>query len=368
MNKRPTQLAQLSPIPFVRLAPTTNEMTAHLLAYLLLLAGAFYLASGNPPAWARPLEPLASLQELFGQLLLPAAALLVFALLWEECRLFAARSPYKYEYEGRAIVLYPSPVAIIFTALSMATLLLPMAGAGAYYGLKSTFAGWANPGMARLATVLAALALLVLLALLLREMGQRWRQMQIQRAQGTRPAAHQIPARRSARPAPFFSTTRLLGPLLWLTLGAFLLAGAAYLARDNRWAALTVVLTLMLAYLACGRWARWRYAADSDSFILSRRHWFGWREVERLPAADFCGLYLERDKKGAYPQLWLVGRDGDDVRLARVAHWLLKNNPYWLYDNEMAADDLAEELSAASGLPLLYRWPAPPAAIFSQDK
>ena len=147
MQKRPTPLAQLSPIPVVRLVPTANEMAAHLLAYLLLLAGAFYLASGNPPAWARPLEPLASLQELFGQLL------------------------------------------------------LPLAGASVYYGLKSTFAGWANPGMARLSTVLAALALLVLLALLLREMGQRWRQMQIQQAQGTRPAAHQIPARRSARPS-----------------------------------------------------------------------------------------------------------------------------------------------------------------------
>ena len=38
---------------------------------------------------------------------------------------------------------------------------------------------------------------------------------------------------------------------------------------------------------------------------------------------------------------------------------------YWLRPNDRDAHALAEKLSRASGLPLLYRWPVPPAEILA---
>ena len=78
------------------------------------------------------------------------------------------------------------------------------------------------------------------------------------------------------------------------------------------------------------------------------------KEEERWPAADFIGIYWERGTGGAVSsntELWLAGpAGGQDVRLTALN---------WHLDNHRQAQRLAAELSKASGLPQLYRWPQP---------
>ncbi len=103
------------------------------------------------------------------------------------------------------------------------------------------------------------------------------------------------------------------------------------------------------------RWTRLGYDAATDSF--RRGHAFymnSFKEEEPWPAADFIGIYWERGAGGAVSsntELWLAGpAGGQDVRLAALN---------WHLDNHQQAQRLTAELSKASGLPQLYRWPQP---------
>ena len=103
---------------------------------------------------------------------------------------------------------------------------------------------------------------------------------------------------------------------------------------------------------------RWRCGYDpaSDSFYHERSDWRRNPQTSaRWPAADFIGIYWERGAGGAVSsnaELWLAGpAGGQDVRLAELNYWYL--------DNHRQAQRLTAELSKASGLPQLYRWPQP---------
>ena len=117
------------------------------------------------------------------------------------------------------------------------------------------------------------------------------------------------------------------------------------------WPLLLIWLPLMLLrlfYVKC--WQRWRYDAARDIFHRDGRGWPQWREEGSWSAAECCGLYLER--VGRRPRLWLAGpAGGEDVLLGDLS--------YLSSGGKEAGQDLLNRLSAASGLPVLYRWPAP---------
>ena len=189
----------------------------------------------------------------------------------------------------------------------------------------------------------------------------RWQWLAQRRAMAS-PLAHQLPPRRPPRYSLRFTTNSALNQFIrLLILGAMLAALATGLgAGELREKLLLLVLVLgLIGDSACAyvwRWQRWRYDAKRDTFHCDRRRWFHWQEERSWPAADFCGLYL--DRADDYPQLWLAGRAGGaDVPLLTLA--------YWLRPNDRDARTLAENLSAASGLPLLYRWLAPPLGLAS---
>ena len=134
------------------------------------------------------------------------------------------------------------------------------------------------------------------------------------------------------------------------------------MVRTGRWNSyiflILAALALLDSPLAATR--RWRYRAAGDAFVLYRRRWpWVWREVARWPAADFLGFYVIQEKQDSAAQLWLAGRAGGEDLMLDTAS-------YALQENANAGRDLAEKLSAASGLPLLYRWPAPPLEIFQE--
>ena len=129
---------------------------------------------------------------------------------------------------------------------------------------------------------------------------------------------------------------------------------------------------------------RWRCGYDpaSDSFYHERSDWRrNPQSSARWPAADFIGIYMEKSSPllatlGLPPEaadqlpsspglswqklaavlpplhwrLWLAGpAGGNDVLLGEVNHWYRNNG--------QLAQQLTAELSEASGLPQLYRWP-----------
>lgn len=104
-------------------------------------------------------------------------------------------------------------------------------------------------------------------------------------------------------------------------------------------------------------WLRWHggYDPAGDCFYLERSFYWGkceWRE--EVGAGHFCGIYWERGVGECH--LWLASVDGDsDIAIPAGNSWYGSNGA--------VAQRLAERLSAASGLPLLYRWPAPPLSM-----
>lgn len=148
----------------------------------------------------------------------------------------------------------------------------------------------------------------------------------------------------------FYEPIRIIGVLL-LTL--LVLSPLALLL----WPLLLIWLPLMLLRLFYAKcWQRWRYDATRDTFHRDGRGWPQWREEGSWPAAECCGLYLER--VGRRPRLWLAGpAGGEDVLLGDLA--------YLSSGGKEAEQDLLHRLSAASGLPVLYRWPAPPVGLAS---
>lgn len=101
------------------------------------------------------------------------------------------------------------------------------------------------------------------------------------------------------------------------------------------------------------RWQRCGYDPASDRFFHEWHSYLGSAaRVTWWSAGDFCGIYWESTKQlskfGRGGQLWLAGRaGGEDRRLLELNFW------YW--DNYRQIQQLAEELSGASGLPILYR-------------
>ena len=149
----------------------------------------------------------------------------------------------------------------------------------------------------------------------------------------------------------FYEPIRIIGVLL-LTL--LVLSPLALLL----WPLLLIWLPLMLLRLFYAKcWQRWRYDATRDTFHRDGRGWPQWREEGSWPAAECCGLYLER--VGRRPRLWLAGpAGGEDVLLGDLA--------YLYIGGKEAEQDLLNRLSAASGLPVLYRWPALPLELFKR--
>ena len=150
----------------------------------------------------------------------------------------------------------------------------------------------------------------------------------------------------------FYEPIRIIGVLL-LTL--LVLSPLALLL----WPLLLIWLPLMLLRLFYAKcWQRWRYDATRDTFHRDGRGWPQWREEGSWPAAECCGLYLER--VGRRPRLWLAGpAGGEDVLLGDLA--------YLYIGGKEAEQDLLNRLSAASGLPVLYRWPAPPLSLMKNS-
>ena len=104
-------------------------------------------------------------------------------------------------------------------------------------------------------------------------------------------------------------------------------------------------------------WLRWHggYDPAGDCFYLERSFYWGkceWRE--EVGAGHFCGIYWERGVGECH--LWLASVDGDSDLAIPAGN-------SWYGSNGAVAQRLAERLSAASGLPLLYRWPAPPLSM-----
>lgn len=307
MNKpmnltRPADPARLSPVPCAGLAPPANEIIAQLLALLLLPALAFYFFSADGPQ--PDWAPPPSAPETLLLQLLPVALLpLWLAALWEQLQLLPSDSPLKYSARGLTLRRHFAPAPILATGWAALVLLLPLAVALLNFQPAAT----ARPWLARLIGPGLALVLLWVLLALLNETRHHWHHYQRQK-NVLNPAAHALPARTAPRP-----------PARW----------------DAR-------LGRLLVYLGL---ARTRHRVEGDELILERRHGPGWQALRRWPLAAAVGFYA--DGEG----LWLAGRaGGEDVALAPAGgRW----------------ERRAEALSAASGLPVLYRWPAPPAELFA---
>ena len=99
-------------------------------------------------------------------------------------------------------------------------------------------------------------------------------------------------------------------------------------------------------------WRKWRYGYDAatDSFFRDSGFVLGsLQRKESWPTDNFVAIHWEeygRDKA----RLWLKSGDNyEDLLLADLK--------LWSSSNERFAQRLAEELSAASGLPLIHRLP-----------
>ena len=109
--ERPAAPELLSPVPFVRLAPSRRQIligVAVALPLTLALAGAVYRLSSRYQVARSPALALMALW---------------LVVLWEELRLWPARAPFKH----RGVVLYKSLTLIIASALCPLMFLLPLA-------------------------------------------------------------------------------------------------------------------------------------------------------------------------------------------------------------------------------------------------
>ena len=350
-EKRPADPARLSPMPFPQLRTLSRGQLLHDLfspLLMLALAGLFFWLSGLLPP---ELPKINFLHYSFGLL---AVALVVSAgaELWENLRFLPQLRRSTGEIK---LVAPPSRVRIVAAALGH---LLQLLWAILLIDLKELwFISWP------LALGMGAVALSGLV-----EVWRRGRQQRQQRP-AARPEAHRLPPRQPARRSFRFTTNSpqkllmrllILGVMCWLVLLMPYAIVQDFANGRLQWASLGLWLLMLLVIVNSARahiwrWQRWRYDAKRDTFHCDRRRWFHWQEERRWSAADFCGLYL--DRADDYPQLWLAGPAGaEDVPLLTLT--------YWLRPNDRDARTLAENLSAASGLPLLYRWPAPPLELF----
>ena len=339
---RPADPARLSPIPYLTVSLSCPSVIYGLLGALLGLTVAGLLLWFDrllPADWSE-IRFLHDTLELLAAALMAAAG----AELWENGR----RLPLVWRSAAEITrVAAPSPVKILAAGLGQGLLLI-------WAVRLAPLGDWYITGPLALGVGAVALSKLA-------ETRRRWRQLR-QLRQAARPDAHALPPRQPARRSLRFTTNSSLNLLIrLLILGAMLAALVASLhageLREKLW---PLALLLMMigdsARARVWRWQRWRYDAQRDSFHHDRRRWFHWQEERSWPAAEFCGLYLDTDDD--YPQLWLAGRAGGaDVPLLTLA--------YWLRPNDRDARALAEKLSRASGLPLLYRWPGPPAEILA---
>lgn len=339
---RPADPARLSPIPYLTVSLSCPSVIYGLLGALLGLTVAGLLLWFDrllPTDWPE-IRFLHDTLELLAAALMAAAG----AELWENGR----RLPLVWRRAAEITrVAAPSPVKILAAGLGQGLLLIwavRLAPLGPWY-----FTGPLALGVG--AVALSELA----------ETRRHWQQLR-QLRQAVRPEAHALPPRQSARRSLRFTTNSALNQFIrLLILGAMLAALVAGLRtgelREKLWP--LALLLAMIGDSACAyvwRWQRWRYDAQRDTFHRDRRRWFRWQEERSWSAAEFCGLYL--DTNNDYPQLWLAGRAGaEDVPMATLG--------YWLRPNDRDARALAEKLSRASGLPLLYRWPGPPAEILA---
>lgn len=201
---------------------------------------------------------------------------------------------------------------------------------------------------------LASLLALALGAYGLMGLGESWRLWR-QMAQWREPGARALPPRRAASHSLTIGESSSGRWLLWLLALTLLILALASNARDGRelnGPQRLAIAAPLLASLDAAPRRRWRYSLADDSFICYRRQRWRWQELQRLPAAAFCGLLLDKDGRQR-PLLWLAGRaGGKDVLM-----FALYSFPS---DKFRRARRWAEQFSRASGLPLLYRWPEPP--------
>lgn len=340
-STRPADPARLSPIPYLTVSLSRPSVIYGLLGALLGLTVAGLLLWFDrllPADWSE-IRFLHDTLELLAAALMAAAG----AELWENGR----RLPLVWRSAAEITrVAAPSPVKILAAGLGQGLLLI--------WAVRLAPLGpWYTTGPLALGVAAVALSELA-------ETRRRWQQLR-QLRQAARPDGHALPPRQPARRSLRFTTNSSLNLLIrLLIIGAMLCALVASLHAgelwEKRWLALLLLMIGDSARARVWRWQRWRYDAQRDSFHCDRRRWFHWQEEQRWSAAEFCALYLDRDDD--YPQLWLAGRAGGaDVPLLTLA--------YWLRPNDRDARALAEKLSRASGLPLLYRWPVPPAEILA---
>ena len=339
-----TPLQYLSPIPFSYQRPHRDELSANALTALSLLVVAGFLAYGAIIIRA----DWASLSRQTLALLAVGLAQFALAELWEIWRLWPASAP-----DAPPLIGHGEPVRIASAGLSRLLLLIYAGLLGWHSGLQPA------PGL-RVAGLLLALLLAGAALVGLWQTGQRWRR-QRQQQNISRPEAHALPPRGTARrslrctAAPLVAGLRL-GLGLLLAYGLLRLAGLGVQGRWNEILRLLPVPLLLGALLYGVRpRQRWRYEADGDQLARDRRRGLGWQECARWSAADFIGFYVLLDEEW---QLWLArGAAGPDELLA-----VLRLPPFGRVPNDRTILALAERLSRASGLPLLYGWPAAAAA------
>ena len=346
VKNRPARPALLSPIPFSLVALNRRELIFNaLIALLTLLAAAALLV-------LLPIDPADP-----SLLIVPlvALALLLWALaeLIEHWRLMPLVPPYAVQPAGVAFVAYSSPVKWL-RSLLLNLLLLASAALFAHYSLQKLWPRSDRLVMLLITPVMAALALGNLADL------PRRRRLMFLQAQALAANAHRLPERGPARRSVKVSGASLLTGFLALLLTVFLAFSLKYELRHRQWDDLLISLLflgLVLWYSPLLPRQRWVYRANGDYFCFQRRgRNLKWEEVEHYPVADYRAFYTDRTADNA-GQLWLAGSDGrDDVQLPLPS--------YWLRESSSTAQSLAERLGAASGLPLLHRWPAPPREIF----
>ena len=340
---RPARPDLLSPVPFTVLHTSRRRLIFNALLALSVLAGAaalLLLWTAQPDDWLKLALWLFCLALTIGAL----------AEIGESWYLWPATP--RPSASAVSFVAYQSPIKLWRDGLLALTVLAPCLG-GLYYSLNSLLTV-DEQLMRQFFALLFGLKALLYLA----NLPGRWRQRHLQQ-RAHEPAAHTLPARGPRRPV-FLTAGGWRNLAAVLLVLAFLLHAYIYMVRTGRWSSpiflIIAVMTLLDSPLAATR--RWRYRADGDAFVLYRRRWpWGWREVARWPAADFLGFYVIQEKQDSAAQLWLAGRAGGEGLMLGTASYALQNNAN-------AGRDAAEGLSRDSGLPVLYRWPAPPRELF----
>ena len=186
-----------------------------------------------------------------------------------------------------------------------------------------------------------------------------------------------IPARKSERRSLAFQSASSLTFPLWLLTWLcvpiialyifplifpliFLLGVMSHSTRDFiGFIAIVILLTSPIAYSLCAFlvngfrrrvWLKGRYGYDATTDRFYREHslYHDYKREADWKAGDFLGLYWE-EIPWLGVRLWLAApAGGEDVLMAEL-------------NSRRAARRLAVELSKASGLPVLYRWPDRPA-------